>query len=299
MRPAPARSFNPGHPGFKPWPGIGGHGHGMPLVQVRTGVGLHHEITGEGEPLLVVMGTSGALGLWGEVVPRLAQRYQVIAFDNRGLGGSERGEGPITAASMAEDASALLEALEVPRAHVLGWSLGSAVAQEMALAHPQQVATAVLYATWGRCDGFQRSIFTALRHPYATRDMEAALAVAGLAFSPQLLDHPDFLQLLEPMAPFFPQDEEQMAVTTEQWDADLALDTLDRLGGISAPTLVVVGEQDLLTLPWQAQAVADRTPGARYELVPGPGSSHCLHLERPEDLVGVVSDFLTEHPLEG
>jgi len=270
----------------------------MPLVQVRTGVGLHHEITGEGEPLLVVMGTSGALGLWGEVVPRLAQRYQVIAFDNRGLGGSERGEGPITAASMAEDAAALLEALEVPRAHVLGWSLGSAVAQEMALAHPQQVATAVLYATWGRCDGFQRSIFTALRHPYATRDLEAALAVAGLAFSPQILDRPDFLQLLEPMAPFFPQDEEQMAVTTEQWDADLAHDTLDRLGGITAPTLVVVGEQDLLTPPWQAKAVADRIPGARYELLTGPGSSHCVHLERPEDLVGVVSDFLTEHPVK-
>jgi pimeloyl-ACP methyl ester carboxylesterase len=284
--------------GFKPWPGIEGHGHGMPLTHVRTGVGLHYEITGEGEPLLLVMGTSGAIGLWAEKVPRLAQRYRVIAFDNRGLGGSERGEGLITAASMAEDASALLEALEIPKAHVIGWSLGSAVAQEMALARPQQVATAVLYATWGRCDGFQRSIFTALRHPYATRDMEAALAVAGLAFSPQILDHPDFLQLLEPMAPFFPQNEEQMAVTTEQWDADLAHDTLDRLGGITAPTLVVVGEQDLLTPPWQSKAVADRIPGARYELLTGPGSSHCLHLERPEDLVGVVTDFLSEHPVK-
>jgi pimeloyl-ACP methyl ester carboxylesterase len=269
----------------------------MPLTRVRTGVGLHHQTTGEGEPLLLVMGTSGAIGLWAEKVPRLAERYQVITFDNRGLGGSERGEGPITVGSMAEDASALLEALEIPRAHVLGWSLGSAVAQEMALARPEQVASAVLYATWGRCDGFQRSIFTALRHPYATRDMDAALVVAGLAFSPQILDHSDFLQLLEPMAPFFPQDEAQMAVTTEQWDADLAHDTLDRLGGITAPTLVVVGEQDLLTPPWQAKAVADRIPGARYELVPGPGSSPCLHLERPEDLVRVVTDFLAEHPV--
>jgi pimeloyl-ACP methyl ester carboxylesterase len=283
---------------FKLWRSTEAHGHGMPIAHVRTGVGLHYEIAGEGEPLLLVMGTSGAIGLWAEKVPRLAQRYQVIAFDNRGLGGSERGEGLITAASMAEDASALLEALEIPKAHVLGWSLGSAVAQEMALTHPQQVASAVLYATWGRCDGFQRSMFTALRHPYATRDMEAALAIAGLAFSPQLLDHPDFLQLLEPMAPFFPQSEEQMAVTTEQWDADLMHDTLDRLGGIAVPTLVVGGEQDLLTPPWQSKAVADRIPGARYELLTGPGSSHCLHLERPEDLVGVVTDFLAEHPFK-
>ncbi|MBB3083639.1 alpha/beta fold hydrolase [Geodermatophilus sabuli] len=269
----------------------------MPQQAVRTGVRLNYETTGDGDPVLLVMGTSGSIGLWGEVVPRLAERFRVIAFDNRGLGGSDRGEGAITAASMADDASALLEALEVPRAHVLGWSLGSAVAQEMALATPQQVATAVLYATWGRCDGFQRSVFTALRHPYEKRDMEAALGAAGLAFSPQILDRPDFLQLLEPMLPAFPQDDAQMAVTTEQWDADLAHDTLDRLGDITAPTLVVVGEQDLLTPQWQAKAVADRIPGARYELVTGPGSSHGMHIERPEDLLRIVTDFLTEHPI--
>ena len=70
--------------------------------------------------------------------------------------------------------------------------------------------------------------------------------------------------------------------------------------GEGEPLLVVMGTSGALGL-WgdQAQAVADRIPGARYELVTGPGSSHCLHLERPEDLVGVVSDFLTEHPLEG
>ena len=92
---------------------------------------------------------------------------------------------------MAEDTAALLEALDVPQAHVVGWSLGSAIAQELALAHPEQVASAVMYATWGRCNGFQRSVLTALRLPYAVRDMDAALAAAGLAFSPQLLDHPD------------------------------------------------------------------------------------------------------------
>jgi pimeloyl-ACP methyl ester carboxylesterase len=271
----------------------------MPQQVVRTGVTLNYEITGEGDPIVLVMGTSGSMGLWGEMVPRLSERHQVIAFDNRGLGGSDRGEGAITAASMAEDTAALLEALEVPAAHALGWSLGSAVVQELALAHPGLVASAVLYATWGRCDGFQRSVFTALRHPYATGDMEAALGAAGLAFSPQILDRPDFLQLLEPMLPAFPQGEAQMAVTTEQWDADLAHDTLGRLGDITAPTLVVVGEQDLLTPPWQAKAVADAIPGARYELVTGPGSSHGMHIERPDDLLGIVTGFLDEHPIKG
>jgi pimeloyl-ACP methyl ester carboxylesterase len=270
----------------------------MPQTACRTGVTLNYEISGEGDPLLLIMGTSGSILLWAEMVPRLAEQYQVIAFDNRGLGGSERGQGEITVAGMAEDASALLEALDIPRAHAMGWSLGSAVVQELALAHPEQVASAIMYATWGRCDGFQRSVLAALRLPYAVRDMDAALATAGIAFSPQLLDHPDFAKMLEPMLPAFPQNEEQMQVTTEQWDADLAHDTLDRLGQITAPTLVVVGEQDLLTPQWQSKAVADAIPGACFELVTGPGSSHGLHIERPDDLVRIVTGFLNDHKMQ-
>ena len=270
----------------------------MPQTACRTGITLNYEISGEGDPLVLIMGTSGSIPLWGEIVPKLAQEYRVIAFDNRGLGGSERGGGAITVAAMAEDVSALLDALEIPRAHVMGWSLGSAVVQELALAHPEQVASAIMYATWGRCDGFQRSVLTALRLPYAVRDMDAALATAGIAFSPQLLDHPDFAKMLEPMLPAFPQNEEQMQVTTEQWDADLAHDTLDRLGGITAPTLVIVGEQDLLTPPWQARAVAEAIPDARFELVTGPGSSHGLHIERPDDLVRIVTGFLNDNKLQ-
>jgi pimeloyl-ACP methyl ester carboxylesterase len=268
----------------------------MPLQTVRTGATLNYEVSGEGEPLLLVMGTAGAIPLWGELLPRLAERHRVIAYDNRGLGGSERGDGPITVASLAEDASALLEALEVPRAHMLGWSLGSAVVQELALAHPQQVASAVLYATWGRCDGYQRSLLAAMRLPYVVGDIGVALTVGGIAFSPQALDRPEFAQLLEPVLPAFPQTEEQMAVTVEQWDANLGHDSLDRLGGVEAPTLVVVGEQDLMTPPRQAKAVADAIPGARFELLTGAGSSHCLHLERPDDLVEVVGGFLDKQP---
>jgi pimeloyl-ACP methyl ester carboxylesterase len=269
----------------------------MPQISVRTGVALNCEITGDGEPVLLIMGTSGSIPLWGEIPPRLAQNYQVIAYDLRGLGGSERGEGAISVASLAEDASALLDALDIPRAHVLGWSLGSAIIQELALAHPEQVATAILYATWARCDGFQRAMLAALRAPFVYRDMETAITGLGLAFSPQLLDNPDIGAMLEALLPAFPQTEAQMRTTVEQWDADLVHDTVDRLGGITAPTLVIVGEQDLLTPPWQAKAVADGIPGARYEFLTGPGSSHGLHLERPDDLVRIVTGFLQDNAI--
>jgi pimeloyl-ACP methyl ester carboxylesterase len=267
------------------------------LVPVATGVRLNVSRTGTGEPLLLIMGTSASLGLWEPVVAPLAERHRVIAFDSRGLGLSERGEERITMASLAADAAALLDALEIERAHVLGWSLGSAVAQELALAQPDRIGGLVLYATWGRGDGYMRSMLTALRHPWETGDMEAALTVLGLNFSPQLLDNPEFEAMLEEFLPLFPQTEAQIRTTVEQWQADEEHDTLDRLAAIGAPTLVIAGEQDVITPPWQCRAVAERIPGARYELLTGAGSSHALMMERAEEFTSLVLGFLRGRPL--
>lgn len=103
------------------------------LIEVGTGTRLHYRRIGAGEPLLLLMGTAASLGMWMPVEERLADRFDVVSFDYRGLGESERGDGPITAASLAEDAHALLDALSIPRAHVIGWSLGSIAAHELAL----------------------------------------------------------------------------------------------------------------------------------------------------------------------
>jgi pimeloyl-ACP methyl ester carboxylesterase len=266
-------------------------------VDVGTGVRLNTRSVGTGDPLLLIMGTSGSHGLWAAVEPALARRHRVIAFDNRGIGASTRGEGPITMRGLAEDVAALLDALEIERAHVAGWSLGSAVAQELAIAHPDRVGALVLYGTWAQVNGFQRAMLAALATPWRIRDMEAAFGALGLAFSPEALDSPDFAAQLEAMLPLFPQTEEQIQTTVEQWDADLAHDTLDRLGRIAAPTLVIAGEQDLLTPPERCEQVAGAIPGARYELLTGPGSSHALALERPEEFCALVEAFLAEHPL--
>ena len=252
---------------------------------------------GDGEPLLIVNGTSQSLGFWADTAQVWADRYRVITYDLRGMGGTGRGGGDISVSTLAADARGLMDTLQVGRAHVLGYSLGSAVAQELALSAPDRVGSLVLLCTWGRTDGFQRAVFTGLAHPWRTGDMEAALGALGIAFSPQLLDSPDFGALVEQLLPLFPQTQEQVATTAEQWDADLAHDTLDRLGDIAAPTLVVAGEEDLLTPVWQGQQVADRIPGARYELFTGPGSSHALGVERAEEFVPMVLEFLGGHPL--
>src|ERR1700704_3364416 len=113
---------------------------------------LSYERSGAGPPLLLIMGMSGTALHWGEPFLELLRRdFELIAYDHRGVGASTRLEGEVTIAQMAEDASALLSALEVESAHVLGISMGGMIAQELALNHPEQVRTLTLGCTY--CGG--------------------------------------------------------------------------------------------------------------------------------------------------
>jgi len=268
------------------------------LVDVSTGTRLDVVESGNrsNPSLLLICGTTQHHLLWGALGAGLAEQYHVISYNHRGIGDSERGDGPLSTASMAEDAAAVLDAVGVPRAHVLGWSLGTLVAQELALAHPGKVASLVLWGTYPALDGFQACGLAALSYPWRTGDVQTGLAALGLAFSPELLNSPDFGVLMEQMLPLFPQTESEVRAVVEQWDADLAHNTAERLPAVTAPTLVIGGEQDLLTPPWQCRKVAELIPGARLKIFTGPGSSHALGLERTEEFLAEVLPFLAAQP---
>lgn len=263
-------------------------------ISIDGDVQLQVAEVGRGEPLVLVCGTSQDYRLWASLLPALTSKYRVIAYNHRGIGDSTRGSGPITMSSLADDLDQLLTALDVERAHVLGWSLGSAVAQEFALTHPEKVASLVLAATWARADGFQISLLSALAHPWRTGNRTDALTALGVAYSPELLDSDVFGPMMAQVEPLFPSTPSQMATVVEQWDADLAHDSLDRLSGITAPTLVIAGEQDLLTPARQGRIVAAAIEGARYELLTGPGSSHAALLERTDEFTNLIKDFTPE-----
>ena len=267
------------------------------LIEVGTGTRLQYRRIGAGEPLLLLMGTAASLGMWMPVEQPLADRFDVVGFDYRGLGGSERGDGPITAASLAEDAHALLDALSIRRAHVIGWSLGSIAAQELALAHSEQVASLVLYGTWCRLDGVMTALMTALKYPWETGDLATALMTLGVVYSAEFLASPEFETFVAWTTPLAPTTPEQIHTVAEQWAADLDFDSLDRIGAITAPTLVLTGERDIVTPPRHGRAVAERIAGATFELMTGVGASHGLLFERTDDFLRTVLTFLEQHPL--
>ncbi|MBC6467099.1 alpha/beta fold hydrolase [Actinomadura alba] len=144
----------------------------MPCLRIDDAVNLHYDIHGRshsgGEPVLLVTGTSTSVGHWTPtIIDSLAADRQIIAYDHD-IGASSPRTEPVSVAALAADAAALLDELGTGPVHVVGWALGSTVAQELALARPDMVAFLLLYGTWGRGDGFQRRLTVALRSPGST-----------------------------------------------------------------------------------------------------------------------------------
>lgn len=263
------------------------------LVALDDGTQLHVCEYGDGDPLVLVCGTAQSQFMWAPLLPALACGHRVVTYDHRDMGQSTAGtDTAVTNATLADDLATLLAAMDIPQAHVFGWSLGSTIAQELALRHPQRVRSLVLVSTWGRTDAVQTALFTALGHPWRTGHRDAALTALGLGFSSQMLNSPQFQAMMGQLAPLFPSTPSQMAAAAAQWQADITHDALDRLKDVSAPTLVVSAEHDLLAPPALAQAVAEQIPGARFELLTGPDASHAVLLERPEEFGKLVMDFL-------
>jgi len=126
--------------------------------QVRTGtVDLWVERRGQGPEVLIIAGLGDPVEAWQFQLEGLADRYRLAAYDNRGVGRTPMPQEPLTVAAVADDAAALLGALGVPAAHVVGQSTGGVIAQELVLRHPEVVRSLVLVSTWARLDAYFRS----------------------------------------------------------------------------------------------------------------------------------------------
>lgn len=265
----------------------------MPRVKVGD-VHLEYDSHGEGEPLLLIAGLGYDRWAWHRMIPALARRFRVIAFDNRGVGGSDQPPGPYSASLLARDTAGLIEALGLQRAHVLGHSMGGFVAQALALERPELVDRLVLGATH----------FGGPRHAPPTAEALAVLTDVsldpvtrfrrGLAVScaPGFAEaHPDVIaawmdrRLANPVDPVAYQA--QLAIGLGLLTEEASFEP--RLAAVQAPTLILTGEHDQVVPPRNAFLLAAAIPGSAALILPGAG--HFFPIEAPDAAAAAVIGF--------
>ena len=260
-----------------------------------NGQELYYELHGEGPPLVLLMGIGYDSSLWTLAqVPVLSTQFQVILVDNRDAGRSSKARQPYTIADMADDLAGLLDALGIQRSHLLGLSMGGMIALEFALRHGDRLDRLVVTGTGAAparsaVDPIQ--IWSWVKANDSTGEMFGGQQFVSLFSTAFLRNHEAVRDTAELLASNpYPMSPEAYG---RQADAYRQFDALDRLAAITAPTLVVVGEQDLLTPPWIAREVAEAIPGARFEVIRGDGSSHLVPIECPDEFNRLVLDFFS------
>lgn len=263
-----------------------------------NGIRLHYTETGAGDPLLLVMGFGMPGDVWLGSLPFLGG-FRAIYYDNRGTGQSERPQGPYTIPQMADDAAGLLDHLQIERAHVYGVSMGGMIAQELVLRHPQKVRSLVLGCTM--CGGEHSD----MPDPQVMVELIAVISGIGkmepgewvdrqlpLIFTKEwIAANPAVRELLIMMAPMLPptppETLQYLMAGAFGWS------TYDRLPQITAPTLIIHGDKDVIIPVENAHVLAERIPGATLHIVPGAGHGYPAH--DPGLTHQVVTDFLRAH----
>lgn len=253
----------------------------LPVRKVQVnGAELGVRTMGEGPALLLIMGYAGTMDGWDpELVRTLAREHRVILFDNRGMGYSGLTDAPYTWRQLASDAAGVLGALEIEKADVLGWSMGSIIAQYMALQHPDRVGRLVLYGTAHEAGPVVRAV-------ERMGAMTPEEFMASL-FPPQwLAEHPDVFSRLP--VPAIAPDPAVVALQRAMlfsWTG-----TTGQLGAIRSEVLLVVGEEDDVTPAGQSLEMARLLP--KSWLVRFRQGGHWLMHQQPQRLGNVVNVFL-------
>ena len=262
----------------------------MPKVNVR-GVGLYYEEHGRGAPLVLVPGFGTGLWIWYRQVPAFARQFRTIVFDPRGVARSAAADAPFTMRELADDLAALLEELKVERAHVLGASFGGFVAQEFALAHPGRTRTLVLCCTSYGGTGHIPPAPETLAAIALTKGFNTAERVREnllLAFSPRFVEeHP---AEVERVISLRAENDVPEQAYLRQLQAAVAFDAAARVGGITAPTLVITGDEDAIVPHENSVNLAAAIPGAKLHVI--GGGSHVFFIEQAEEFNRAVVEFI-------
>jgi pimeloyl-ACP methyl ester carboxylesterase len=261
---------------------------------MRTTISTHDldicvEHRGAGPDVLLIAGLGDPVEAWQAQLDGLADRYHLIACDNRGVGRTALPDTPFSVATMADDAAAVLRGLDIPAAHVAGFSGGSVIARELTRRHPDLVRSLVLVGSFAKWDVLAHTAVESWRWQAGAAPSERAFLESFYTwiYTPRAHDNGTVRQIIDEELEFpYPTSGESIQRTM---DAYLFYEDVDRLFEITVPTLVLSGELDLICPPRQGRIVADGIPGATFEVL--AGEAHQPFQESPDEFNSRVDAF--------
>lgn len=265
----------------------------MPKYLIN-GLELGYEMEGRGEYLLLIPGLGFGRWLWERQIPFFSKEFTVVAIDNRGVGESGAPKGPYSIQQMASDVRALLKALKIEKAHLLGVSLGGFIAQVLALDYPQLIQRLILVSTTaggGASQFASLETIQALTKAQQEEDpFKRIKEVLQLTVGPNYKgDLGELVKTYIDRQPPFHAYQAQSQAGTAYWTKEHRAHDIHK---IKAKTLVLTGDEDRIVPPENSHLLVDRIPMSRLKVFPGAG--HLLMLEVQEAFNEEIMGFLMD-----
>lgn len=262
----------------------------MPRVSAN-GVNIYYEIHGDGYPVVLIGGLGSQIESWATQVPIYSKHFKVIVFDNRGAGRSDKPEPGYTTEDMADDAAALMDALGIVSAHIVGKSMGGMIGQWLAIKYPEKVSKLVMGCSSASRDEVGNVILRMGREIASKVGVRAVWVMAlYLGYTRGYIEKN--IGSLSGVMNSIPESPDALRGYTGQSYAVEGHNTTDLLHRIKAPALVMMGECDMTTSPMRTRELAELIPGSRLKSFEGVG--HGFWRERQEEADKLVLEFLLD-----
>jgi len=261
----------------------------MPKETVGN-IKMNFDVSGSGEPVVLITGLGGDISFWHGMVPLLTDRFKVITFDNRCSGLTECPDEPFDMKILADDVILLMDHLSVPRAHILGWSMGGNIAQEIALGYPGRVASLTLVSTYMRRPS---------RSSYMMNSMiDSVRSGGGLAYLFSIMQ-----SLCMTEEAFYKMEKRgnyaewrpdmSLEQFIRQMDAVDGFDSRQRAKDIKVPTRVIHGRSDIMVPPRMGEELSAEIDGSDIILIDGGG-----HTMSPKDYAAAFIEHALKNPID-
>jgi pimeloyl-ACP methyl ester carboxylesterase len=258
-------------------------------------IDIAYKTFGKGDHILLIRGSGNVMNVWPtHFLKELASNHTVIIFDNRGVGNTTVGTRPFSIGQFANDTVGLLDALDIQRIDVLGFSMASFIAEQLALTHPEMVNRLVLYgASCGGQEGIPQTQVTMTISDFVNNRSQNADAFLSVTYPPEWIRmNPNYLETI-------PKTTEIVLFTTlvkqfnlvEDWLSRNWTGICDQLQHIPIPTLIITGAEDVAVPAANSLILVQKIPSAWLVQIKGAG--HGLMYQYPEEFSEIVKTFLS------